>query len=90
MRCDYAIHIQSTHRQRSIIDKRLSRNSIASSELAFSQKNDLIKFDSINIDENQSSYKVKINEKNCESFKSSKLFNIARESLKYILRIYNN
>jgi len=49
-RCDHAIHIQSTHRQRSMIDKRLNRNSIASSELAFLQKNDLIEFDSIDID----------------------------------------
>jgi len=63
---------------------------IANNEFAFSQKNDLIKFDSTSINKDQLNHKVKVNEENCEFSKSSKLFNITRESLKHILRIYNN
>ncbi len=89
-RCDHAIHIQSTHRQRSMIDERTSRNLIASSELAFSQKNNLTEFDSTGTGRSQSSHKVRVSEENCESSENSELSNKAKKSLKHILRIYNS
>jgi len=73
-----------------MIDERTSRNSIASSELASSQKNDLIEFDSTGIGRGQSSHKVRVSEGNCEPFESPKLPSKAKESLKHILRIYNS
>jgi len=72
-----------------MIDERTSRNSIASSELAFSQKNDLTKFDSTGTGKGQSSHKVKVSEGNCEPSKSSGLPRKAKEPLKHIPRIYN-
>jgi len=54
------------------------------------QKNNLIKFNSININKNQLDYKVKVNKENYKFSKNSKLSNIAKELLKYILQIYSN
>ena len=48
------------------------------------------RFNLIDIDKDQLNYKVKINKENCKFFKNSKLSNIVRKLLKYILQIYNN
>jgi len=58
---NYIIYIQSTYRQRSIVDKKLNRKSIANSKLVFLQKNNLTEFDSIDTDRNQSNCKIRIN-----------------------------
>ncbi len=68
----------------------MSRDSIARSELAILYKNNYNQFNSTNIDKNQSNQKVKVNKENCESSESLEISNKARESLKHILRIYNN
>ncbi len=88
--CDHVIHIQPTHRQRSMIDERLSRKSIASSELASSQKDDLTKFDSIGTGKGQSGHKVKVSEGNYEPFGSLGPSSTTKESLKHVSRIYNS
>ncbi len=82
--------MQSIYRQRSIVDKKINRKSIASSKFVFLQKNNLTKFDSIDIGKNQSNYKIKVNKKNYKFSKSLELSNIAKKSLKHILQIYNN
>jgi len=73
-----------------MVDERTSRNSIASSELAFSQKNDLTKFDSTGTSRGQSSHKVRVSEGNCEPSKIPGPPDKAKESLKHISRIYNS
>jgi len=89
-RCDHVIHIQPTHRQRSMVDERLSRKPIASSELASSQKDDLTKFDSTGTGRGQPSHKVRVSEGNYEPSRNLGLFGTAKESLKYVPRIYNS
>ncbi len=78
------------YQQRSIVDKRLNRNSIARNKLAILYKNNYNQFNSTNIDKNQSSQEIKINKENCKSSKNFEISNKTRESLKYILQIYNN
>ena len=81
--CDCVIKIQSTHRQRSMINEKQNRESIARREFAASNKNDMKKFDFTDIDLNQSNRKMKINEKNNVFFENlenvkriiSKIFN---------------
>ncbi len=73
-----------------MIDERTSRNSIASSELAFSQKNNLTEFDSTGTGRDQPSHKVRVSEENCKSSENPELPDKAKKSLKHILRIYNS
>ena len=88
--CDHAIHIQSTHWQRSIVDERQSRNSIARCELAFLKKNDQhIESDSTGTSKGQLSQNVRAHEEICEPSKNLGKSDKARESLKHIPRIYN-
>jgi len=72
-----------------MIDKRLSRNSIARSELAISYKNDQQQFDSSGTNKDQSSYQDKVSEENCEPSENLEISDKARKSLKHISRIYN-
>jgi hypothetical protein len=89
-RCDHAIHIQPTHRQRPMVDERLSRNSTARSELAISYKDDQQQFDSSGTGKGQSGHEDRVNEGNCESFENLGISSKARGSLKHIPRIYNS
>jgi len=56
---NYAIYIQSTYRQCSIINKRQSRNPIARYKLVFLYKNNYNQFNSTDISKNQQNYKVR-------------------------------
>jgi len=85
---NYAIYIQSIYRQRSIIDKRTSRNPTASSELAFLQKNNLLESDSTDTDRDQSNYKIRVIEENCEFSENLEISDRAKKPL-HILQIYN-
>ncbi len=78
------------YRQRSIVDKRLNRKSIANSKLAFLQKNNLTEFDSTDTGRNQSNYKVRINKENYKFSESLELSDTAKELLKHVLQIYNS
>jgi len=73
-----------------MIDEKLSRKSIASNELASSQKNDLTKFDSTSTSKGQLSHKIKVSEENYESFGSLEPSSTTKKSLKHVPRIYNN
>ena len=87
---NHIIYIQSTYRQRSIVDKRISRKLTASSKLVFSQKNDLTKSDSTDTGRDQSDYKVRINKENYKSSESLELSDTAKKLLKHVLQIYNS
>jgi hypothetical protein len=72
-----------------MIDERLSRNSIARSELAISYKNDQQQFDSSGTGKSQSGHQDRVSEENCESSENLEIPDKARKSLKHISRIYN-
>jgi hypothetical protein len=72
-----------------MIDERLSRNSIARSELVISYKNDQQQFDSLGTGKSQSGHQDKVSEENCEPSENLEIPDKARESLKHISRIYN-
>ena len=62
------IHIQSMHQQSSMIDEKTSQNLTASSELAFSRKNNQInRFNFTDIDKDQLSHEVRTSEEKHES-----------------------
>ena len=65
-------------------------NSIARSKLVILYINNQNQFNSTIISKNQQRYQVKVNKENCKSSKNLKISNKTRESLKYILQIYNN
>ena len=71
-RCDCVIDIQLTHRQRSMINEQMSRESIVKSELINANKNiDKQMFDFTNIVKGQASHEVKIDEENHAPFEIS-------------------
>ena len=88
-RCDCVITVQSTHRQRSMIDEKLSWNSITKRELVTSNKNDkLTRFDFTNIDIDYSSQNVRVIKKNHAFFKILKTTDTMKKSLKKISIAY--
>jgi len=72
-----------------MIDERLSRNSIARSELVISYKNDQQQFDSSGTGKSQPGHQDKVSEENCEPSKNLEISGKAKKSLKHISRIYN-
>ena len=89
-KCEYVIVIKSTHRQSSIINKRLNFEKIVKRELAFSTKNEQKKFDFADISRNQQNHEAKKIEENHAFFENLELLIKTKEQSRHkVFNIYN-